>query len=91
MNNLEYESFIDLQDKLHQNLCRQRRFVAIGTHDFDTIEGPFRYMCRDPKEIKFAPLNRDEENTAEELMGIYEVSVTLRAHAEVITADVVAR
>ena len=48
-------------------------------------------MCRDPKEIKFAPLNRDEENTAEELMGIYEVSVTLRAHAEVITADVVAR
>ena len=43
MNDLEYESFIDLKDKLHQNLCRQRRFVAIGTHDLDTIEGPFRY------------------------------------------------
>jgi phenylalanyl-tRNA synthetase beta chain len=43
MNNLEYESFIDLQDKLHQNLCRMRKFVAIGTHDLDTIEGPFRY------------------------------------------------
>lgn len=42
MSGLEYESFIDLQDKLHQNLCRQRRFVAIGTHDLDTIEGPFR-------------------------------------------------
>ena len=42
MNELEYGSFIDLQDKLHQNLCRMRRFVAIGTHDLDTIEGPFR-------------------------------------------------
>ena len=28
-----YDSFIDLQDKLHQNLCRQRSLVAIGTHD----------------------------------------------------------
>lgn len=36
-----YKSFIDLQDKLHANLCRNRKFVAIGTHDLDTIEGPF--------------------------------------------------
>ena len=28
-----YASFIDLQDKLHQNLCRQRSLVAVGTHD----------------------------------------------------------
>ena len=55
------------------NLCRQRRLVAIGTHDLDTIEGPFRYMCKDPKGIRFAPLNKDEEYTAEELMGVYEV------------------
>lgn len=33
-----YESFIDLQDKLHQNLCRQRSLVAIGTHDLDTLQ-----------------------------------------------------
>lgn len=33
----------------------------------------YRYMCRDPKQIKFAPLNRDTEHTAEELMTIYEV------------------
>jgi len=32
-----------------------------------------RYMCKDPKEIKFAPLNKDTESTAEELMTIYEV------------------
>ncbi|KAK1927881.1 putative phenylalanyl-tRNA synthetase beta chain [Papiliotrema laurentii] len=84
MSGLEYESFIDLQDKLHQNLCRQRRFVAIGTHDLDTIEGPFRYMCKDPKEIKFAPLNRDEENTAEELMTIFEQDRHLGRYLHII-------
>lgn len=36
-------SFIDLQDKLHQNICRRRTLVAIGTHDLDTIQGPFTY------------------------------------------------
>lgn len=39
-----YDSFIDLQDKLHQNLCRGRKLVAIGTHDLDTIKGPFRLV-----------------------------------------------
>jgi phenylalanyl-tRNA synthetase beta subunit len=33
-----YDSFIDLQDKLHQNLCRQRSLVAIGTHDLSTLK-----------------------------------------------------
>ncbi|WWD05510.1 phenylalanine-tRNA ligase, beta subunit [Kwoniella europaea PYCC6329] len=84
MNQLEYESFIDLQDKLHQNLCRQRKFVAIGTHDLDTVEGPFRYMCKDPKKIKFAPLNKDQEYTAEELMGVYETDRHLSRYLNII-------
>ncbi|WWC88096.1 phenylalanine-tRNA ligase, beta subunit [Kwoniella dendrophila CBS 6074] len=84
MNQLEYESFIDLQDKLHQNLCRQRKFVAIGTHDLDTIKGPFRYMCKDPKEIKFAPLNKDQEYTAEELMTVYETDRHLAKYLNII-------
>ena len=33
-----YASFIDLQDKLHQNLCRHRTLVAIGTHDLATLK-----------------------------------------------------
>lgn len=68
-----YASFIDLQDKLHQNLCRRRQFVAIGTHDLDTIKRPFRYEARPPKDIKFVPLGKDKEYTAEELMTVYEV------------------
>ena len=65
---------MDLQDKLHQNICRKRQFVAIGTHDLDTISAPFRYEARPPGDIKFVPLNKTKPYTAEELMTVYEVS-----------------
>lgn len=68
-----YESFIALQDKLHQNLARQRTLVSIGTHDLDTIKGPFTYDALPPKDIKFVPLNQTKELDGEELMAFYEV------------------
>ncbi|CEH14841.1 phenylalanyl-trna synthetase subunit beta [Ceraceosorus bombacis] len=53
-----YASFIDLQDKLHQNLGRRRTLLSMGTHDLDTISGPFTYEGLPPSDISFAPLNR---------------------------------
>jgi phenylalanyl-tRNA synthetase beta chain len=67
-----YESFISLQDKLHANLARQRTLVSIGTHDLDTIKGPFYYKALPPKEIKFTPLNQTKEMNGEELMNFYD-------------------
>ncbi len=32
--------------------------VAIGTHDLDTVEGPFTYEALPPEQIKFKPLNQ---------------------------------
>lgn len=68
-----YESFIALQDKLHQNLARQRTLVSIGTHDMDSLKGPFTYEALPPKDIKFVPLNQTQEMNGEELMEFYEV------------------
>ena len=68
-----YESFIALQDKLHQNLARQRTLVAIGTHDLDTVKGPFTYEALPPEEIKFVPLNQSKEMNGIEMMKFYEV------------------
>ena len=68
-----YESFIALQDKLHQNLARQRTLVAIGTHDLDTIQGPFTYEALPPEEIEFIPLNQTKKMNAVEMMKFYEV------------------
>lgn len=75
-----YDSFIDLQDKLHQNLCRRRQFVAIGTHDLDTLKPPFRYEAKAPQSIKFVPLNKEQAYNAEELMTLYEVSFFFHKH-----------
>ena len=69
-----YNSFIDLQDKLHHNICRKRTLVSMGTHDLDTIKGPFTYMARPPSEITFKALNQSKEMTAVELMQHYKVS-----------------
>ncbi|CAI4221503.1 unnamed protein product [Auanema sp. JU1783] len=79
-----YASFIDLQDKLHQNICRKRTLVAIGTHDLDTIEGPFEYRAELPKDIKFKPLNQTKEYTAEELMTLYATDSHLKAYLPII-------
>jgi phenylalanyl-tRNA synthetase beta chain len=79
-----YDSFISLQDKLHQNLARQRTLVAIGTHDLDTIKGPFTYEALPPKDIKFAPLNQTKEMDAEELMQFYENDKHLGKYLHII-------
>ena len=68
---VRYASFIDLQDKLHQNLCRQRTLVAIGTHDLSTIQGPFTYEALPPQDIRFVPLKQTREFNAKELLDYY--------------------
>ncbi|KAH8590001.1 hypothetical protein B0O99DRAFT_522272 [Bisporella sp. PMI_857] len=79
-----YDSFISLQDKLHQNLARQRTLVAIGTHDLDTIKGPFTYEALPPKDIKFAPLNQTKEMDAAELMEFYDSDKHLGKYLHII-------
>ncbi|CRK27545.1 hypothetical protein BN1708_004434 [Verticillium longisporum] len=79
-----YNSFISLQDKLHMNLARQRTLVSIGTHDLDTIEGPFTYEALPPKDIKFKPLNQTKEMDAEELMKYYDADKHLGKYLHII-------
>jgi phenylalanyl-tRNA synthetase beta chain len=38
----------------------KRTLVAIGTHDLDTIKGPFVYDAKAPADIKFKPLRIPE-------------------------------
>jgi len=50
--------------------------VAIGTHDMDSITGPFTYDTRENTCIKFVPLTHsasDESFTADALLQCYEV------------------
>ncbi|EPQ18477.1 Phenylalanyl-tRNA synthetase beta chain [Myotis brandtii] len=79
-----YDSFIELQEKLHQNICRKRALVAIGTHDLDTLSGPFTYTAKRPSDIRFKPLNKTKEYTACELMNIYKTDNHLKHYLHII-------
>jgi phenylalanyl-tRNA synthetase beta chain len=79
-----YNSFIKLQEKLHQNLCRNRTLVAIGTHDLDTIQPPFIYDARQPKQIKFRSLNQKQEMQADEMMEFYLKDTHLKRYVSII-------
>eukprot|EP00039_Didymoeca_costata_P024726 m.11255 g.11255 ORF g.11255 m.11255 type:complete len:600 (+) comp4407_c0_seq1:107-1906(+) len=82
-----YDSFISLQEKLHFNICRKRSLVAIGTHDLDTIHGPFVYSAEKPSDIKFKPLRAPDmtkEYTAAELMEVYKEDPQLKEYLHII-------
>lgn len=79
-----YDSFIELQEKLHQNVCRKRTLVAIGTHDLDTISGPFTYTAKAPADIRFKPLNQSKEYNATEIMSLYKTDSHLRHYLHII-------
>ncbi|KAM6177829.1 phenylalanine--tRNA ligase beta subunit isoform 2-T2 [Rhynchocyon petersi] len=79
-----YDSFIELQEKLHQNICRKRALVAIGTHDLDTLSGPFTYTAKRPSDIKFKALNKTKEHTACELMNLYKTDNHLKHYLHII-------
>ncbi|KAI9139095.1 beta subunit of phenylalanyl-tRNA synthetase [Paraphysoderma sedebokerense] len=79
-----YNSFIDLQEKLHNNICRKRTLVAIGTHDYDTIKGPFTYEALPPADIKFKPLNQTQVMDGNQLMQFYEADKRLSKFLPII-------
>ncbi|GMI99497.1 hypothetical protein like AT1G72550 [Hibiscus trionum] len=79
-----YNSFIDLQDKLHQNICRKRTLAAIGTHDLDTLQGPFTYEALPPTDINFIPLKQVKNFRADELMEFYKSDEKLTKFLHII-------
>ncbi|KAH9449778.1 hypothetical protein Pst134EA_019678 [Puccinia striiformis f. sp. tritici] len=82
-----YKDFIDLQDKLHGNLCRKRTLVAIGTHDLSKLDHHNKvisYEARPPNDIKFAPLNNETEYDADQLMTLYESDKHLSKYLHII-------
>lgn len=85
-----YNSFIDLQDKLHQNLCRNRTLVAIGTHDLATVQGPFSYEALPPEDIRFVPLKQTREFQARELLQHYAANdQKLKRYVPIIQSSIV--
>jgi len=52
---------IDIQEKLHATIGRNRKKAAIGIYPLEKITLPITYEARAPDKIKFIPLGSDEE------------------------------
>ena len=62
-----FNSFITLQDLLHQNICRRRTLASMGTHDLDKVKGNIRYRALPPEEINFLALKQSKSMNGREL------------------------
>ena len=65
-------SMMDLQEKLHVTVGRNRRKVAIGIHDFRTVRPPFTYKAVLPDEVSFVPLQGTRSMTPAEILKDHE-------------------
>lgn len=63
-----FESLIQLQEKVMITFGRNRKKVAIGTHNFDLIKFPVYYKAVKPEEISFVPLNESEKMNLKEIL-----------------------
>lgn len=65
-------SMMDLQEKLHVTLGRNRRKVAIGLHDFSAVRPPFTYKAVAPRDVRFFPLQGEREMDLSEILIEHE-------------------
>lgn len=68
-------SLMELQEKLHLGLGRNRKKVAIGVHNYEPVEPPFTYKAVDPDSVEFVPLNKVESMTLNEILERHEKGI----------------
>ena len=59
---------MDFQENLHWVIGRDRKKVAIGIHNADVVEGPFKYIATPKDANAFVALEKDTEMTPKEIL-----------------------
>lgn len=68
-------SLMDLQEKLHAGIGRNRRKVAIGVHNYEPVQPPFTYKAVDPTSIQFIPLSKIESMMMKDILTTHEKGI----------------
>lgn len=68
LNDSKIKEIIDLQEKLHTTIGRNRKKVAIGIYPLEKIKLPIKYEALSPEKLKFTPLEEDKELTAKQIL-----------------------
>src|SRR3989344_782837 len=66
------KSLIDLQEKIHNTLGRNRKKIAIGIYPLNKISFPITYEALNPEEIKFRALDSEEEMNSKEILKYHQ-------------------
>ena len=59
---------MDFQENLHWVIGRDRKKVAIGIHNADVVNAPFKYIATPKDANAFVPLEKDSEMTPDEIL-----------------------
>lgn len=63
------KQLVELQEKLHTTIGRNRKKVAIGIYPLEKISFPIKYEAREPGKISFIPLEYDKEMSATQILN----------------------
>jgi len=67
-NDEKIKEIIDIQEKLHTTIGRNRKKVAIGIYPLEKISLPITYTAEKPNKIKFLPLEYPKELTGRQIL-----------------------
>ena len=67
-DNERIREIIDLQEKLHHTIGRNRKKIAIGIYPLEKIKLPITYTALHPDKIKFIPLESAKEMTGRQIL-----------------------
>lgn len=69
---------MEMQEALHWMIGRDRKKASIGVHNLDAVKPPFSYITCSPEEIKFIPLDKNEEMTLQDVLEKHEKGIAYR-------------
>ena len=81
-DNESIKEIIDIQEKIHTTVGRNRKKLAIGIYPLEKISLPIKFEARKPEDIKFIPLETDREMTG---IQILQRHPTGRDYAHLLT------
>jgi len=70
LDNQKIKEIIELQEKLHVTLGRNRKKVAIGIYPLEKISLPIKYEAISPEKIIFVPLEEKREMNGYEILKL---------------------
>jgi phenylalanyl-tRNA synthetase beta chain len=68
-NEESIKQIIDLQEKLHTTVGRNRKKLAIGIYPLEKITLPIKFEARKPQDIRFVPLESSKEMSGIQILS----------------------